>query len=146
MHTVNFEEVVEKIVARDPRYAREAYHFVREALDYTQKKIHKDARNRKSRPDRHVTGQQLVEGIRDYGLGLFGPMTLFVLNDWGLRCCEDFGEIVFNLVDHGNGMFGKTDRDSRDDFKGGYDFGATFRQPYVPAAKSKPAAAPTEPS
>jgi uncharacterized repeat protein (TIGR04138 family) len=146
MHTVNFEEVVEKIVARDPRYAREAYHFVREALDYTQKKVHREARNRKSRQDRHVTGQQLLEGLRDYGLQMFGPMSLYVLNDWGLRCCEDFGELVFNLVDHGNGMFGKTDQDSRNDFKGGYDFGAAFRQPYVPAAKSKPAAAPAKPS
>lgn len=146
MHTVSFEDVVERIVARDPRYAREAYHFVREALDYTQKSVHKDTRNRKSRQDRHVTGQQLLEGLRDYGLGLFGPMALFVLNDWGLRCCEDFGEIVFNLVDHGNGMFGKTDQDSRNDFKGGYDFDAAFRQPYLPAAKSKPAPTPPKPS
>ena len=146
MHTVDFQEVIEKIVARDPRYAREAYHFVREALDYTQKQIHKEARVRKSRQDRHVSGQQLLEGLRDYGLRLFGPLTLFVLNEWGLRRCEDFGEIVFNLVDHGNGMFGKTEEDSRDDFKGGYDFDTAFRRPFLPAGTSKPTPEPAEPS
>jgi uncharacterized repeat protein (TIGR04138 family) len=146
MHTVAFEEVVEKIVAQDPRYAHDVYHFVREALDYTQKRVHKEARTRKPRTDRHVSGQQLLEGIRDYALSLFGPLTLFVLNEWGLHRCEDFGEIVFNLVDHGNGMFGKTDQDSREDFKGGYDFDAAFRQPFLPAARSKPAPEAAEPS
>jgi uncharacterized repeat protein (TIGR04138 family) len=146
MHTVDFEEVVEKIIAQDPRYTRDAYHFVREALDYTQKRVHKEARMRKNRQDRHVSGQQLLEGIREYGLGLFGPLTQFVFNEWGLHRCEDFGEIVFNLVDHGNGMFGKTDQDSRDDFKGGYDFDVAFRQPFLPAKKAQSTPEPAEPS
>ncbi len=137
MHTVTFEEIVETIVTRDPRYAREAYHFVREALDYTQNRVHREARPRPGRSDRHVTGQQLLEGIRDYALETYGPMALFTLNDWKIHRCEDFGEIVFNLVDHGQGMFGKTERDSRDDFKGGYDFGVAFRLPFVPTAKQK---------
>ena len=37
MHAANFEETVDKIVTRAPRYSREAYYFVREALDHTQK-------------------------------------------------------------------------------------------------------------
>ncbi len=136
MQAVDFEEIVDRIQRLDPRYAREAYHFVREALDYTQRKIHKDTRARRSQENRHVTGQQLLEGIREYALEHFGPMAMFVLNDWAVHRCEDFGEIVFNLVDHGHGMFGKTEQDSRDDFKGGYSFRDAFQRPFQPARAS----------
>jgi uncharacterized repeat protein (TIGR04138 family) len=142
MHTVNFEEIVDKIVQLDRRYAREAYYFVREALDYTQQSVHKSARPSRDVADRHVTGQQLLEGIRLYALKSFGPMAIFTLREFGFHACDDFGEIVFNLVEYGQGMFGKTEQDSRDDFKPGYDFEATFRHPFLPSAKLTPPAAP----
>jgi uncharacterized repeat protein (TIGR04138 family) len=90
-----------------------------------------------------VTGQQLLEGIREYALATYGPMAYFTLRDWGLRRGEDIGEIVFSLVEHGQGMFGKTEQDSRDDFKGGFDFATAFRQPFLPstAAASPPTTA-----
>jgi uncharacterized repeat protein (TIGR04138 family) len=91
MHEISFEEALDKIAAKDPRYQREAYLFLREALDHTQKTIGKDARGR----IRHVSGQELLAGIREYALQQFGPMTKMVLEEWGLRCCSDFGEIVF---------------------------------------------------
>ena len=146
MQTVRFEEVVEKIVALDPRYHRDAYHFVREALDYTQKAIHKDDPSNATRRDRHVSGQQLLDGIRDFALAQFGPMVLTVFEEWGVRRGEDFGEIVSNLVENGNGLFGRSERDSADDFKGGYDFEEAFKKPFLPSqeavkvvAESKPA-------
>jgi uncharacterized repeat protein (TIGR04138 family) len=142
MHTVNFDEIVEKIAQLDQRYAREAYHFVREALDHTQQSVHKSARPSRDLPDRHVTGQQLLEGIRLYALNTFGPMTLFALHEWGVRSCADFGELVFNLVEYGQGMFGKTDQDSRDDFRPGYDFQLAFRHPFLPTAKISPPTTP----
>jgi uncharacterized repeat protein (TIGR04138 family) len=132
MHTVHFDEIVERILAHDNRYKREGYAFVREALDFTQQRIHKGSRDRRDRKDRHVTGQQLLEGIREYALQSFGPMSLFVLEEWGLQRCDDFGEIVFNLVEYGQGMFGKTDDDSRDDFKNAYAFFDAFRLPFLP--------------
>jgi uncharacterized repeat protein (TIGR04138 family) len=128
MHGINFDEELEKIVAKDRRYTREAYLFVREALDHTQKIIGKPP---KDDAPRHVSGQQLLNGIREYGLQQYGPMTMAVLNEWGLRCCEDFGEIVFNMVE--NSLLAKTDQDTRDDFKGGYSFEDAFRKPFVPA-------------
>jgi len=139
MQTVNFDEVVDKIVALDPRYHRDAYHFLREALDHTQKLVRKAGVQPADKSSRHVTGQQLLEGIREYGLHLYGPMTKHVFNEWGIQRGEDFGEIVFNLVDHGNGMFGKQEEDSRDDFKGAYDFDEAFLKPYRPSAKAPPA-------
>lgn len=138
MHKVNFDEELEKILARDPRYDREAYHFVREALEHTQKLL--KSRGRARTDTRHVTGQQLLEGIRDLALQQFGPMALTVLEEWGIHRCEDFGEIVFNMVEQG--LLSKTKEDSRADFQGGYDFDTVFRQPFLPSAKLSPPRAP----
>ena len=131
MHDINFDEELEKIVAKDPRYTREAYLFVREALDYTQKMIGK---TEKEEGPRHVSGQQLLGGIRDYALHQFGPMSLTVLNEFGVQRCEDFGEIVFNMVE--NSLLAKTDQDTRDDFKGGYSFEDVFKKPFLPSKRS----------
>jgi uncharacterized repeat protein (TIGR04138 family) len=129
MQEPTFEEGLDQILARDKRYHREAYLFVREALDYTQKAIVKENRGQL----RHVTGQELLAGIRDYALAQFGPMTVTVFEEWGVRNCRHFGEIVFNMVDAG--LLAKTDRDSRTDFEGGYDFAEAFRKPFLPERK-----------
>ena len=131
MQAPNFEESVEQIAAGDPRYQREAYFFVREALDHTQRTI---GRAPKKNEIRHVSGQELLNGIREYALQQFGPMTLTVLEAWGVKCCEDFGELVFNMVE--TRLLAKTERDSRDDFKGGYDFHEAFRKPFLPSHKA----------
>jgi uncharacterized repeat protein (TIGR04138 family) len=127
MHGISFDEELDKITTKDARYTREAYVFVREALDHTQKTVTKAA---KDDGPRHVTGQELLGDIRDFALQQYGPMTLTVLNEWGIRTCEDFGEIVFNMVE--NSLLAKTDKDSRDDFKGGYHFEQAFREPFLP--------------
>jgi len=129
MQTVNFEVELEKILARDQRYAREAYLFVREALDHTQKLLGRPPRNE----IRHVSGGQLLEGVRDHALNQYGPMALTVLEEWGLHGCEDVGEIVFNMVEAN--LLAKTDQDTRDDFKSGYDFETAFRRPFLPSVK-----------
>ncbi len=129
MHEVSFEEALAKIEAKDRRYHRDAYLFVREALDHTQKTIGKDARGR----IRHVTGQELLIGIREYALQQFGPMAKAVLEEWGVHRCPDFGEIVFNMVEVG--WLAKTEKDSRADFEGGYAFEDAFSKPFLPQAK-----------
>ena len=136
MQAVNFEEVLETIVAKDSRYHREAYLFVREALDYTQKSVLKGRKGSRQMEVRHVTGQQLLGGIRDYGLQQYGPMTLLLLREWGVTRGEDFGEIVFNMVEAG--LLGKTERDSRDDFKNSFDFTDAFQKPFLSAAAATP--------
>ena len=138
MHEVSFEETVELIREKDPRYARDAYQFVREALDFTQKAIGKENRGR----IRHVSGQELLAGIRDFALAQFGPMAMTVFEEWGIHHCLDFGDIVFNMVDIG--LLAKTEKDSRADFEGGYEFYEAFRQPFLPSnrqAKGIPAPA-----
>src|SRR5205807_6805959 len=108
---------------------------LKEALDFSQKLASKVNKNEV----RHVSGQELLEGVRQYALAQYGPMTETLLNEWGVRCCEDFGEMVFNMVD--SGLLSKTDTDSREDFKGGYQFVDAFRAPFLPSkAKSPPVA------
>jgi uncharacterized repeat protein (TIGR04138 family) len=132
MQSVHFDEILDAVVRQDPRYSREAYHFLREALDFTQRRVHGRKETSQASDQRHVSGQQLLEGVRDLALQSFGPMAYHLFETWGIRRCEDIGELVFNLVDHGRGMFGKTERDSRDDFKEGYDFHEAFRRPFLP--------------
>jgi uncharacterized repeat protein (TIGR04138 family) len=136
MQEINFDEKVEMILAKDSRYARDAYSFVRESLDHTQKLIGKENRG----TVRHITGQELLEGIRQFTLSQFGPMAVTVLEEWGVRNSRDFGEIVFNMVEIE--LLAKTDNDNRDDFNNGYDFTDAFRKPYWPPSKLNSEAKP----
>ncbi len=152
MNTANFDEVLDQITQKDLRYQREAYLFVREALDYTQKVVTKGAKSEARQPGddetepkiRHVSGQELLEGIRAYALEQFGPMTLTVLSEWGVNRCEDFGELVFNMVE--NHLLAKTKKDSREDFKDGYNFVEAFQQPFLPKDRLPSAAAEPKPT
>jgi uncharacterized repeat protein (TIGR04138 family) len=56
-----------------------------------------------------------------------------VLEYWGVTNCVDFGEIVFNMI--GAGLLGKTDKDRKEDFSGGYDFDEMFVKPFLPSKK-----------
>jgi uncharacterized repeat protein (TIGR04138 family) len=132
MQEINFDEKVEMILTKDPRYARDVYSFVRESLDHTQKFVSKENRG----PIRHITGQELLEGIRQFALNQFGPMAVTVLEEWGVRNSRDFGEIVFNMVEIE--LLAKTDNDNRDDFNHGYDFTDAFRKPFWPPSRLNP--------
>lgn len=124
----NFQEVIHLIRKEDPRYEAGAYIFMRQALDHTLGTIRNAG---KSSKHRHITGQELCEGIRDFALEQFGPMAMTLLHHWGIRQTEDFGQIVFNLVEFG--IFGKTESDSLEDFTKVYDFDHAFAKPFRPA-------------
>jgi len=124
-------DTLEAILREDPRYNRDAYVFVREGLDFTCKMLKKEGRA----DQRHVTGPELLEGLRRYAIQQFGPMTRTVLDYWGVRRCEDFGEIVFNMVE--KGILGRSQQDRREDFTGGYDFDEVFVKPYRPELRSR---------
>jgi len=121
------DDLLRDLVARDPRYRPDAYRFVFEALDYTLK-----AQDRKSG---HVSGRELLEGIRDFALDQFGGLAGLVFDQWGVRCTADFGEIVFNLVE--TGLMGKTETDSREDFRDVYAFHDVFRVDAVAPQRSR---------
>jgi len=130
-----FHETLDQVVARDPRYSREAYGFLREALEFTQKK------RRKSRAEStHVSANELLEGFREYSLQQFGPMGLTVLEYWGVRSTGDVGRMVFNLIEAG--VFGRADDDRIEDFENGFSFEEAFLAPFRPLEKKTPRRAP----
>ncbi|MFW6158672.1 MAG: Minf_1886 family protein [Planctomycetota bacterium] len=112
---------LEELLKKDHRYQRAAYGFVMDSLAYTV---------RRAGERRHVTGRELLFGIRDFALDCWGPMARHVLNAWGVHATDDFGEIVFNLVDIG--LMSKTDEDRKDEFRDVYGFVEAFDQASLP--------------
>ena len=126
-----FEAAIDAVLAKATQYDRAAYHFLREALDFTLNERKKD-----SGQTGHVSGQQLLDGLRRYALKQYGPMVPSVLEYWGISRTEDFGNMVFALVDVG--IFGKTEHDSINDFKDIYTFEEAFVAPFRPAQLQHP--------
>lgn len=121
MNTTNPNDLLQTLLEKDSRYAPEAYHFVRDGLNFTVRKLKKP---------RHISGQELLDGMREFAIQEFGPVSKRVLSEWGIEECVDFGNIVFNLVNEG--LLGKTDEDSIEDFSNGYDFHDAFILPFCP--------------
>jgi uncharacterized repeat protein (TIGR04138 family) len=115
-------EQIGKIAADDGRYSQEAFLFLFRALEHTVKAA------AKSGTPGHVTGRELLGGIRRLGLDEFGFLARTVFESWGIRTTRDFGEMVFLLVDAG--MMGKTETDSIDDFSDVYDFETVFEKEF----------------
>ena len=126
MVSEQFLSIVELICEKDARYKEEAYEFVMEALSYTQKRFSRV---------KHVSGDELLEGIKELLLNKFGPMTVTVLQHWGIRSTEDFGNIVFHLVE--NRILSKTDDDTVESFKKGFDFQEVFSVGYRQSLERK---------
>ncbi len=125
-----FDTVIGEIQKQDPRFKRGAYYFVRQGLDHTIRNLKDENPKRKTQ---HVSGQELLEGIREFALQQYGPMAYALLNQWGVNRCEDFGDIVFHLVEHR--VLGKNEHDRPEDFSGGYDFHEAFVEPFLPTGK-----------
>lgn len=98
-------------------YKPNAYKFTLDAVQFTVNRLPEK---------RHVSGQELLGGLRDLALEAFGPMARTVFEQWGITRTEDFGEIVFHLVEAG--LLGKTDADRRSDFARGFDFADAFER------------------
>ena len=128
----SFNEVVEQMIERDPRYGKEAYMFLKEALEFTIKQ----KKRGKTEAGSHVDATELLDGFRQLALKEFGPMVMTVLEYWGVRSSFDVGQMVFNMI--GAGVFGKTESDSVDDFNRALDFHMAFTAPFEPR-KSNPA-------
>lgn len=110
---------LKKIAQADGRYALDAYLFVLESLQFTRKKFHAEG---------HVTGQQLLEGIKDLALECYGAMTKLVFEHWGIVKTRDFGNIVINMVNEG--ILSKTAEDKIEDFDDVYNFEDAFVRDY----------------
>lgn len=113
------ETIVDRLLELEPRYQPGAYQFVREALDFRVSQLAER---------RHISGQELLDGVRQYAFDRFGPMARTVLNHWGIEAGEDVGRIVFLLIEVG--VLSKTDEDTLDDFSGVVRFDDEFERTY----------------
>lgn len=129
MQQHNFEEIVDSICQADARFSPSAYSFVRAGLDHTLKQL----KRQRSSLDKHVTGPELLEGLRQFTLEEFGPLGRLVLNHWGIHSCRDFGAIVFNLIEYN--VLGRNESDTIDDFVDLYTFEEAFEKPFRPAIR-----------
>ncbi len=103
----------------------QAYQFVREGLAHTVKMIHGEASVGQADDEtRHVSGQQLCLGLRDYAIKQYGRLAKTVLLSWSIRGTDDFGRIVFAMIDVG--LMRKTHEDTPEDFRAVFDFDEAF--------------------
>lgn len=124
---------LERLLSEDKRYKKPAYIFVFDALSYAHSELGmggeaSEASESDESNERHLTGQQLCEGIRLFALDQYGYMAKCVLNSWGVQTTGDFGEIVFNLIRIG--LMRKTPTDRREDFDDVFDFETGLRQSF----------------
>lgn len=103
-----------------------AYKFVFSALRFTQEQL---GRDRTTEATGHISGPELLDGIRRLGLQHFGMMSIAVFKNWGIHSTDDFGKIVFQLIEAGE--MRKTDDDQLDDFLGVYEFSKVFLDDYT---------------
>jgi len=132
MQKIRFEEAIRAIRENDQRFDFDAYLFLRDSLDFTLERF----RSEESPEHRHVRGPEMLEGLREFALREFGPLAATVLENWGVRSCEDIGDMVFQLI--GAGAFGKSEEDRPEDFAGLYDFDEAFREPFRPKRTIQP--------
>jgi len=126
MQAMQFEQSVVSILKRERRFDPHAYFFLKDALDFTLKRI---AEGNGGQP-RHVSGPELLSGYRDFALEQFGPMASTLMNEWGVRKCQDVGDMVFHLIEEQ--VFGKQDSDTREDFSECFDFEEALAVPFLP--------------
>jgi uncharacterized repeat protein (TIGR04138 family) len=117
-----YQERLAEIAEHDPRYSYEAYEFVFDALEFTQKMLKRVPPDNEQNPgpEFHVSGVELLEGIRAMALQEYGRMARILFKLWGIQRTDDFGEIIFILVQ--NKLMSTTEQDRRDDFHEVYDF------------------------
>ncbi|MBM3314165.1 hypothetical protein FJY70_06195 [candidate division WOR-3 bacterium] len=113
------ENPLDQVIAKDPRFRPEAYLFVHEAIGHAWTRLGER---------RHVTGRELCDAARDLARRSYGAMAKTVLNSWGVRTTDDFGAIVYGLIDAG--LMSKTDEDRIEDFHALYDFDEAFVRSY----------------
>lgn len=111
---------------RAARFPEEAFEFVRDGLKHTVVALHGPATTAPAAAAerRHVSGQQLCMGLRDLAVQRWGLLAPTVLKKWGVTRTEDFGTIVYAMIDRRE--LRSSDNDSMDDFRGVFDFDEVF--------------------
>lgn len=116
LHGSGLRDPFGEVAASHPSYSKDAFYFVRDGVDA--------AVNSLGRKSRHVSARQLLDALKRLAIERYGNDAREQLRSWGVTRCEDFGEIVFTLIDCG--LFGKQPEDKKEDFSDGFDFETAF--------------------
>ena len=116
LHGSGLRDPFSEVASSHPRYSKEAFYFVRDGVNYAVQSL--------GRKSRHVGAKELLEALRSLAVERYGISAHEQLRSWGITRCEDFGEIVFTLIDQR--LFGKQPQDKKEDFSDGYDFATAF--------------------
>jgi uncharacterized repeat protein (TIGR04138 family) len=111
LNFMSSNQIVERIwkefisSGRDIRYHIGAYAFVLNGIEFYLTSIGEK---------RHVTGQELSHGLLLFAHKQFGLIAPTVLHYWGIFKTQDFGNIVYNMIEMG--ILTKQPDDSIDHF------------------------------
>jgi uncharacterized repeat protein (TIGR04138 family) len=123
-----YREMLTAALGYNPRYAIEAYELVCEAMDNLQlayaKGVSTPLAATENQTVHHVSGKELLEVIRQLILAKLGKQAKAVLQTWGVIRTEDFGEIVFEMIEAD--LLIKRTEDSKDDFRNDFAFEEAF--------------------
>ncbi len=116
-------EAMTQLILTDGRYPLDAFEFLHEGLELASRSQYGE--EPAAPGQRHVSGAQLCQALRDHAIGRWGPLAPTVLNHWNIGATLDFGHMVYLLVD--NGFMQKTAEDNLDDFRDVFDFAPAFQ-------------------
>ena len=116
--------------ANPPRlkYHRNVEPFLFAALHRAQIRLDRKRDEEHGDEQAHITGPELLESVREFALERFGLMARTVFHCWSIHSTEDFGRVVFDLIDQGK--MSKTDHDQLSDFCDVYDFAEALDKQY----------------
>jgi uncharacterized repeat protein (TIGR04138 family) len=86
--------------------------------------------------ERHVSGVEVLAGMRALATDLFGPLAAQVWRAWGVREPIDWGRIVFLLVEAH--LLNRQETDTIEDFREEFDFDEVFVRTYRPVLPEDP--------
>ena len=130
MQPTQFMDAVKSVISLDQRFDIGAYYFLKDALDFTVKR----AMDSNDGQHRHVTASELLHGFRDLALQEFGPMASTMMSEWGVTECSNIGDMVFKLIEEG--VFGKQDSDTPEDFANIFPLQETLAAPFLPSTQA----------
>lgn len=125
MKNLEFYNTVKKILLKDSRYAFDSYEFINDAVIFTVKLFEQEKGK-----TRHVTGVELLVGVKEFAIKKFGPMAYEIFQEWGIRDGMSVGNIVFNMLDYG--LLSKTEKDSIEDFRVDFNIEEELKKPFIP--------------
>jgi uncharacterized repeat protein (TIGR04138 family) len=103
-----------------PKFHRNVEPFLFDALRRAQSRLGRAHIGNACDPTAHISGPELLESIREFALERFGLMARTVFHCWSIHSTDDFGRVVFELIERGE--MSKTDSDQLADFCNVYDF------------------------